>query len=75
MNNHFISTHIIIKKEETRMSKNYWRTYELARLGVHPKTIKAIMRIQRRQQYADQKHEQLKIMVSHLVSSSLHLFD
>ncbi|RJP55927.1 MAG: hypothetical protein C4541_13550 [Candidatus Auribacter fodinae] len=57
------------------MRKSYWKTFELARLGVHPRTIRAIMRIQRRQQYSDQKYEQFKIQLSSIAASSLHLFD
>jgi len=45
------------------MSRSYWKSYELKRLGIHPRTVKAIMRIQRKEIYSNEKQEMLKIKI------------
>lgn len=56
------------------MKRNYWRTYELKKLGLHPNTIRAIMRIQRRHQYNDQKQQELKTRVMEILSTRTMYF-
>jgi hypothetical protein len=42
------------------MRKTYWKSYELKRFGMHPKSVRAFMRIQRNQMYRDKKYAELK---------------
>lgn len=45
------------------MSHTYWKSYELKSLGIHPRTVKAILRIQRKEIYLNEKQEMLKIKI------------
>ena len=45
------------------MSRSYWKSYELKRLGIHPNTARAIQRIQRKEIYLNEKQELLKIKI------------
>ncbi len=46
------------------MTHSYWKSYELKSLGIHPRTVKAILRIQRKEIYSNEKQELLKIKIA-----------
>ncbi len=50
------------------MRKQYYTSYDLKKLGVHYKTIRAMQRIQRRQIYSDKQFEELKTKMANLLS-------
>ena len=50
------------------MRKQYYTSYDLKKLGVHYKTIRAVQRIQRKQIYSDKQFEDLKIRLSNMLS-------
>ncbi len=52
------------------MRRINWKSFELKRMGLHSKTVKAIMRLQRNQIYADKKQELLKIKILEVLLSA-----
>lgn len=45
------------------MSRNYWTSSELKKHGVHYKTARAIMRIQRKEIYANKRFNELRTKI------------
>lgn len=52
------------------MGKSYWKSYELKKFGLHPRTIRAFLRIQRKEIYKNKKYEELKLFVQEVIRSS-----
>lgn len=51
------------------MRKTNWKSFELKKLGVHHKTARAILRLQRNQIYSDKKQRVLRLKIMEALMS------
>ncbi|MDX9703717.1 MAG: hypothetical protein RBU23_11850 [Candidatus Auribacterota bacterium] len=49
------------------MKKTYYTSLDLKRLGVHPRTAKAVQRIQRKEIYGNKRYAELKSMLLRMI--------